>query len=130
MKATGIRRKVDDLGRVVIPASMRRSLGIGLGDTVEITVEDDRLILVKPAEQCAFCGSQRELTQFRDKVVCWSCTAALRALDREHTDGSTSPFFYASATAILPASCARRVKRRARTDGPAPPGTRPSWADP
>jgi AbrB family transcriptional regulator, transcriptional pleiotropic regulator of transition state genes len=93
MKRTGIRRKVDDLGRVVIPASMRRSLGIGLGDVVEITVEDDRVVLVKPAEQCAFCGSQHELTEFRDKVVCWSCTAALRALDREHSNEPANPFF-------------------------------------
>ena len=93
MKRTGIRRKVDDLGRVVIPASMRRSLGIGLGDEVEITVEDDRVILVKPAEQCAFCGSQHELTSFRGKVVCWSCTAALRALDREHSGEPVNPFF-------------------------------------
>jgi transcriptional pleiotropic regulator of transition state genes len=94
MKRTGIRRKVDDLGRVVVPAAMRRSLGIGLGDEVEISIEDDRVIIVKPAEQCAFCGSTHELTTFREKRVCWSCTAALRALDREHTDESaTSGFF-------------------------------------
>ena len=93
MKRTGIRRKVDDLGRVVIPASMRRSLGIGLGDEVEITIEDDRVVLVKPAEQCAFCGSTLELTTFREKVVCWSCTAALRALDREHSNEPANPYF-------------------------------------
>ena len=93
MKTTGIRRKVDDLGRVVIPASMRRSLGIGLGDEVEITIEDDRLVLFKPAERCTFCGSTEDLGTFRDKVVCWSCTAALRALDRERADESASPFF-------------------------------------
>ena len=93
MKTTGIRRKVDDLGRVVIPASMRRSLGIGVGDEVEITIEDDRLVLVKPSERCTFCGSEHELGEFRDKVVCWSCTAALRALDREHADEPASPFF-------------------------------------
>ena len=93
MKSTGIRRKVDDLGRVVIPASMRRSLGIGLGDEVDISIEDGRLVLVKPADRCAFCGSDHDLAEFRDKVVCWSCTAALRALDREHSDESASPFF-------------------------------------
>lgn len=93
MKPTGIRRKVDDLGRVVIPASMRRSLGIGLGDEVEISVDEGRVVLVKPAEQCTFCGSETELGEFREKVVCWSCTAALRALDRERTDEPASPFF-------------------------------------
>ena len=93
MKPTGIRRKVDDLGRVVIPASMRRSLGIGVGDEVEISVDEGRLLLVKPAEACTFCGTADNLGSFREKVVCWSCTAALRALDREHSDEPASPFF-------------------------------------
>jgi transcriptional pleiotropic regulator of transition state genes len=93
MKPTGIRRKVDDLGRVVIPATMRRSLGIGVGDEVEISVDEGRLVLAKPAEQCTFCGTDQDLGAFRGKVVCWSCTAALRALDREHADESASPFF-------------------------------------
>lgn len=93
MKRTGIRRKVDDLGRVVIPASMRKSLGIGVGDEVEISVDDDRLMLVKPAEVCTFCGSERDLGSFRDKMVCWSCAAALRALDRERSGESASPLF-------------------------------------
>ena len=93
MKTTGIRRKVDDLGRVVIPASMRRTLGIGLGDEIEITIEDDRLVLFKPSERCTFCGSDQELGTFRDKVVCWSCMAALRALDRERSDESAARFF-------------------------------------
>jgi transcriptional pleiotropic regulator of transition state genes len=93
MKPTGIRRKVDDLGRVVIPASMRRSLGIGLGDEVEISVDGGRVVLAKPSEQCTFCEATDNLGSFRDKVVCWSCTAALRALDRERTDGASSPFF-------------------------------------
>ena len=93
MKPTGIRRKVDDLGRVVIPASMRKSLGIGVGDEVEISVDEGRLVLVKPSERCTFCGAEDNLGSFREKVVCWSCTAALRALDREHSDVPASPFF-------------------------------------
>ncbi|HVM21516.1 MAG TPA: AbrB/MazE/SpoVT family DNA-binding domain-containing protein [Egibacteraceae bacterium] len=93
MKPTGIRRKVDDLGRVVIPASMRRSLGIGVGDEVEISIDEGRLVLVKPSEQCTFCGATDNLGAFREKVVCWSCTAALRALDRERTNEPASPFF-------------------------------------
>ena len=93
MKPTGIRRKVDDLGRVVIPASMRRSLGIGLGDEVEVSVDGGRVVLAKPADNCTFCGSEHNLGAFRDKVVCWSCTAALRALDREHRGETSSPLF-------------------------------------
>lgn len=93
MKSEGIRRKVDDLGRIVIPANMRKSLGIGVGDEVEITVDDGRVVMAKPAQRCTFCGSEHDLATFRDKVVCWSCTAALRALDREHSDETASPFF-------------------------------------
>ena len=83
MESPGIRRKVDDLGRVVIPAAIRRSMGLGVGDEVDVTVEGDRIVLAKAADRCAFCGTDVELTHFRGKPVCWSCAAALRALDRE-----------------------------------------------
>ncbi len=92
MKPTGIRRKVDDLGRVVIPASMRRSLGIGVGDELEVSVDADRVVLAKPVERCTFCGATNHLEPFHDKLVCWSCTAALRALDRERTSEPVDPF--------------------------------------
>ena len=79
----GVRRKVDDLGRVVIPAGMRRSLGIGVGDEVEVTVDGDRVVLAKPVDACVFCAGTVDLTGFCGKSVCASCAAALRALDRE-----------------------------------------------
>jgi transcriptional pleiotropic regulator of transition state genes len=88
----GIRRKVDDLGRVVIPASIRSALGIEAGDLLEITVEADRVVLHRPVEACTFCGGARELTEFRGRIVCWSCTAALRALDREREAEPPNPF--------------------------------------
>jgi AbrB family transcriptional regulator, transcriptional pleiotropic regulator of transition state genes len=88
----GIRRKVDDLGRVVIPASIRKALGIGEGDLVEIGVDGDRVILFKPQERCVFCGSELHLEAFRDKTVCWSCMAAIRAADRERVGESANPF--------------------------------------
>lgn len=90
MEPTGIRRKVDDLGRIVIPAPLRRALGIAEGDEVEVSVDGDRLVLRKPAERCAFCSSTTELNDFRGTAVCWSCMAAIRALDRERT--SAAPF--------------------------------------
>jgi AbrB family transcriptional regulator, transcriptional pleiotropic regulator of transition state genes len=83
MDPRGIRRKVDDLGRVVIPSQIRKALGIAEGDVVEVALDGDRVVLAKPAERCTFCGAGDELTTFRGKIVCWSCTAALRALDRE-----------------------------------------------
>jgi transcriptional pleiotropic regulator of transition state genes len=88
-----MRRKVDDLGRVVIPASIRKALGIADGDTVEFSVEGDRVVLVRAADKCLFCGGAEHLTVFRERAVCWSCAAALRALDRERTgDSAPRPF--------------------------------------
>ena len=87
----GIRRKVDDLGRVVVPASIRRAMGLEVGDEVEVTIEGDRIVMARAANRCTFCGADAEGTSFHDKPVCWSCTAALRALDREHTDEGPEP---------------------------------------
>ncbi len=92
MAGQGIRRKIDDLGRVVIPSQFRRALGIDEGDELEITLESDRVVIGPAIDQCTFCGAEGELTTFRDKPVCWSCTAAVRALDRERTDEASSPF--------------------------------------
>ena len=83
--ARGIRRKVDDLGRVVIPSSIRKALGIRDGEMVEFAVEGDRVVLIRAADQCLFCGGTEHLTSYRERAVCWSCAAALRALDRERT---------------------------------------------
>jgi len=83
--ARGIRRKVDDLGRVVIPSSIRHSVGIREGDTVEFAVEGDRVVLERAVDKCLFCGGSERLTSYRERAVCWSCAAALRALDRERT---------------------------------------------
>lgn len=79
MKSTGIIRKVDDLGRVVLPVELRRSLGIGEREPLEIFVEEDRIILRKPSMACIFCGSEEGVTDFRGKGICQECRASLRA---------------------------------------------------
>lgn len=78
---TGIRRKVDDLGRVVIPAGIRRSLSIREGDAVEVHVEGDQVILSKPTDHCVFCREEEGLQTFREKAVCRRCVAAVGVLD-------------------------------------------------
>ncbi|MGH3442871.1 MAG: AbrB/MazE/SpoVT family DNA-binding domain-containing protein [Nitriliruptorales bacterium] len=78
---TGIRRKVDDLGRVVIPAGIRRALGIREGDPVEVHVEGERIVLSRPTDQCVFCRSEHDLRLFRHRSVCGSCVAAIGLLD-------------------------------------------------
>ncbi|MFO8076058.1 MAG: AbrB/MazE/SpoVT family DNA-binding domain-containing protein [Egibacteraceae bacterium] len=92
MAGQGIRRKIDDLGRVVIPSQFRHELGIDEGDELEITLEADRVVIEAAVDQCTFCGAEDGLATFRDKPVCWSCMAALRALDRERVDEASSPF--------------------------------------
>ncbi len=77
MKNTGMSRKVDDLGRVVIPAEMRKSFGISEGDYLEIAVEEERIILCKREDACVFCRSFEDLKEYRGRMVCTSCIGDL-----------------------------------------------------
>lgn len=82
-RSQGVRRKVDHLGRVVIPASMRRVMGLVEGDELEVRLDGDVLSMAKPREACTFCGTTEELTAVLGHRVCWSCVAAVRARGRE-----------------------------------------------
>lgn len=73
MKSTGIIRKVDDLGRIVLPIEIRRTLDIAERDELEIYMENDRIVLQKFEPACIFCGSSRNLVSFRGKNVCDDC---------------------------------------------------------
>jgi transcriptional pleiotropic regulator of transition state genes len=73
MKSTGIIRKVDDLGRIVLPIELRRTLDIAERDELEIYMENDRIILQKFEPACVFCGSSRVLVSYRGKNVCQEC---------------------------------------------------------
>nr|WP_173406261.1 AbrB/MazE/SpoVT family DNA-binding domain-containing protein [Pelosinus sp. UFO1] len=79
MKSTGIVRKVDELGRVVIPIELRRTLSIEEKDALEIYVDSDRIILRKyePACSCVFCGNADEVTVFKNKNICKECLDAM-----------------------------------------------------
>ena len=61
MKSTGIVRKVDELGRIVIPIELRRTLDIGIKDSLEIYVEDDQIILKKYMPACSFCNNASDI---------------------------------------------------------------------
>jgi AbrB family transcriptional regulator, transcriptional pleiotropic regulator of transition state genes len=74
MKDTGMARKVDDLGRIVLPVELRRLHGIQTGDALEISVDGDAIVLRKLALGCVFCGIEDGLRQFKGRVVCGSCT--------------------------------------------------------
>lgn len=77
MKSTGIVRKIDGLGRIVLPIELRKRLEIATGDDIEIYVEGDNIILAKYAPSCLFCGSKEYLTLFEDKNVCRTCRKKL-----------------------------------------------------
>lgn len=73
MKATGIIRKVDELGRIVLPIELRRNLDIEEKDPLEIYIEGDKIVLQKYEPACLFCGSSQGLTVYRGKNVCREC---------------------------------------------------------
>ena len=77
MKSTGIVRKVDELGRIVLPIEMRRTLDIAEKDTLEVYVEGESIILRKYQDACVFCDSVRDLVNYKGRCVCPECIAAL-----------------------------------------------------
>ena len=73
MKTTGIVRRIDELGRVVLPVELRRTLELEVRDPVEIFVEDGAIVLRKYTPACIFCGGGKNVTSFRGKLVCAEC---------------------------------------------------------
>lgn len=73
MKSTGIVRKVDELGRIVLPSELRKSLGIDVKDSLEIYTSGDSVILKKYLPSCIFCGEANDITIFKNKNVCKNC---------------------------------------------------------
>ncbi len=80
MKATGIVRPVDPLGRVVIPVELRRNMNIKTDDTLEVFVEDDYIMLKKYEPACIFCGDAKDVIDIRGKKVCKNCLEAMKNL--------------------------------------------------
>jgi len=77
MKATGIVRKVDSLGRIVLPIELRRTLGIDVKDSLELFVDGDMLVFRKYSPACAFCSSADNMKHFKGKNVCGECVIAI-----------------------------------------------------
>jgi len=73
MKATGIVRKVDELGRIVLPIELRRTLDIEERDALEIYLDGDKIVLQKYEPACLFCGSDQGLMNYRGKNICCAC---------------------------------------------------------
>ena len=73
MKSTGIVRRVDELGRVVIPIELRNKFDIKEKDPIEIYVDGSSIVLKKYEPNCIFCGSTKKLITYKDKLVCTKC---------------------------------------------------------
>jgi transcriptional pleiotropic regulator of transition state genes len=80
MKSTGIVRKVDRLGRVVIPIELRRTLDIEEKDALEIFIDGEHIILKKYAPACIFCGQAKDVITYKNKNVCPSCLEELKKI--------------------------------------------------
>lgn len=79
MKSLGIVRKVDELGRIVLPIELRRTLDIGIEDPVAIFVDGNTIILRKHETACVFCGGTQDLQVYMNKNVCSSCVKELKS---------------------------------------------------
>ena len=79
MKSTGIVRKVDELGRIVLPIELRRTLGIEVRDSLEIYVEDSSVVLRKYAPSCIFCDDAADVVNFKGKNICPNCLKELQS---------------------------------------------------
>ena len=77
MKSTGVVRKVDALGRIVIPIELRRTMGIEEKDALEIYVDNEKIILRKYEPACIFCGNAEEVFNYKGKNICRSCLTEL-----------------------------------------------------
>jgi len=81
MKSTGVIRRVDELGRVVIPIELRTQFGIVEKDPIEIYVEGSSIILKKYEQNCIFCGSTKKLFDFEGKVLCKKCMSNISKIN-------------------------------------------------
>jgi transcriptional pleiotropic regulator of transition state genes len=80
MEATGIVRKLDELGRVVLPIDLRRTYGIVKRDSLEIYVDGEHIILKKYEPACVFCGETDKVKEHKGKDVCYKCRQKLKGI--------------------------------------------------
>lgn len=79
MKSTGIVRKLDELGRIVLPMELRRTLEISRSDPIEIYTDNDKIILKKYQRTCIFCDGTDDVTEFHGKMICNECKKNISA---------------------------------------------------
>ncbi len=80
MKSTGMVRKVDELGRIVLPKELRKAMGIEIRDALEIFTDNEKIVLKKYQPCCIFCSNADDVVYFNDKRICKDCLAKLKEL--------------------------------------------------
>lgn len=80
MKATGMVRRITELGHFVLPAELRRNMGINVKGKVEVIIDDEMLIIKKYKPACFLCDSTINVKIFKRRFVCSKCIEAIRSL--------------------------------------------------
>lgn len=80
MKSTGIVRKVDELGRIVLPIELRRTLEIAERDSLEIYVEGSTIILKKYEPACIFCNDAKDVVNYKGRNICRNCLEEMKEI--------------------------------------------------
>ena len=83
MKSTGIIRRMDELGRVVVPIEIRNQFNIAEKDPIEIYVEGEKIVLKKFQPNCIFCGNTKNLLTYNDKLICENCSKKIGNLNQD-----------------------------------------------
>ncbi len=78
MKSTVVVRQLDNLGRIVLPIELRRTMGISVKDMLEVFVEGESIVLRKYVPACLFCGQEGDVVAFKCKNICQACLEELR----------------------------------------------------
>lgn len=92
MKSTGFVRRVDNLGRIVLPVELRKTFEIDVKDPMEIYVDGEQIILKKYEPACVFCGQVRHVTNYKGKNICTSCLKIFE-VNKIHGPGKPGAFY-------------------------------------
>ena len=90
MNSIGMTRRIDALGRIVVPAELRRILEIHVGDLLDIRVEHGHVVLAKVQQACVFCGTTETLRPYHEKLICRTCVEQLTGDYRVPSNGSSN----------------------------------------
>ncbi len=78
MKPSGIIKKIDEMGRIVIPKEIRTTMGVDTGDRLQFFIDGDSVVMKKLSVSCIFCGSENDLTELNEKHICAECISKLK----------------------------------------------------